>query len=428
MKKDNIVPLDFPENSSLTHDLLTQTLREGAQKLLSLAVEAEVIEFLNTHQQTLDNGQARLVRNGYLPEREITTGIGPIKAKVARVRDRGEGEDKLKFESTIIPKYLRRSGDMNELLPLLYLKGLSTNEFVEALTPVVGEQAKNLSGSVISRLKSKWTQEYESWCKRDLSQKHYVYWWVDGIHLKVRMAHEKQCVLVIIGVTESGNKELMTLQGGFRESKESWLSLLEDLRHRGLENPPRLAVGDGALGFWNALDEMFPGTKHQRCWFHKMGNVLDKLPKSLQSKATKDLQNIWMAQTREEAKKAFKHFIRLYGAKYPKATECLEKDREALLAFYDYPAEHWAHLRTTNPIESTFATVRHRTRKSKNCHSYETILTMVFKLVGSAQNRWRKLRGFRQLGDVIRNVKFKDGIKVDIKDKNQQTRKQSNAA
>lgn len=429
MKKDNIVPLGLPENLSTAHDLLTETVRAGAQQLLAMAVEAEVNEFLVQHQECLENGQPRLVRNGYLPEREITTGIGPVNTKMARVRDRDEtGKEKLVFESSIVPKYLRRSGDMNELLPLLYLKGLSTGEFIEALTPIVGTQAKNLSGSVVSRLKAQWTKEYEGWCQRDLSKKSYVYWWADGIHLTARMEHEKQCVLVIIGVTEAGNKELLAIEGGFRESKESWQSLLTDLKNRGLSTGPQLAVGDGALGFWGALNEEYSGVKHQRCWFHKMGNVLDKLPKSLRAKAKKELQSIWMASTRTDANKAFKAFIKRYEAKYPKATQCLEKDKEALLTFYDYPADHWAHLRTTNPIESTFATVRHRTKKSKNCHSYTTILAMVFKLIQSAEKRWRKLRGFHYLAEVIEGVPFKDGVRVDKARQSDDNDQQSNAA
>lgn len=429
MKKDNIVPLRPLEKLSSTHDVLTETVRAGAQQLLAMAIEAEVNEFLLLHQESLENGQPRLVRNGYLPERKITTGIGPVNTKMARVRDRdGSGKEKLVFESSIVPKYLRRSGDMNELLPLLYLKGLSTGAFVEALKPIVGDQANNLSGSVVSRLKRQWTQEYEHWGQHDLSEKSYVYWWADGIHLTARMEHEKQCVLVIIGVTEAGNKELLAIEGGFRESKESWQSLLTNLKSRGLTIGPKLAVGDGALGFWGALDEEYFGVKHQRCWFHKMGNVLDKLPKSLQAKAKKGLQSIWMASTRTEANKAVKAFITCYESKYPKATVCLEKDKEELLAFFDYPADHWAHLRTTNPIESTFATVRHRTKKSKNCHSYTTLLAMVFKLIQSAEKRWKKLRGACHLPEVMEGVKFEDGERIDKVLQYDDNRLQSNAA
>lgn len=300
---------------------------------------------------------------------------------------------------------------MNALLPLLYLKGISSNDFAEALKPLVGAVANNLSPGVISRLKAVWEDEYQAWRQRDLSNKRYVYFWADGIHLQARLEDSVECVLVIIGVTEQGNKELLTIEGGHRESKLSWLSVLQDLKNRGLKKGPKLAVGDGALGFWGALTEAYGKTRHQRCWFHKMGNVLDKLPKSLQAKAKSQLQDIWMSDTREAAYKAFDHFVLVHEAKYFKATECLLKDKEELLAFYDFPAEHWAHIRTSNPIESTFATVRHRTYKSKGCFSRTTILTMVFKLCESAQKRWHRLRGFNYLADVIRDVKFTNGIR-----------------
>jgi putative transposase len=418
MENDNVFEFKTPGSEQENgHDMLTEVLRSGAKKLLSFAVEAEVASFIEAHQQAMPDGRARLVRNGYLPEREVTTGIGPVEAKVPRVRDRDEsGQEKIRFESNIIPKYLRRSGDMNELLPLLYLKGLSTGEFVEALVPIVGEKARNLSSSVISRLKSEWTKELDVWRKQDLSKKRYVYWWADGIYLTARMEHEKQCILVIIGVTDRGDKELIAMEAGFRESKQSWLDLLRSLKQQGLKRSPQLAVGDGALGFWGAMNEEFSETRHQRCWFHKMGNVLNLLPKSLQPRAKTALQQIWMASTRKEALEALEAFCSTYEAKYPKAVENLLKDKDELLAFYDFPAEHWASLRTTNPIESTFATVRHRTRKSKGCHSRKTIETMVFKLVQSAQKRWRRLRGFKLLADVIEGVNFKDGTRVDIAD------------
>jgi transposase-like protein len=406
MKKDNIVTFKKPET---TTDLLTEVLRSGAKQLLAAAIQAEVDDFLARHNAA--DGRARFVRNGYLPEREIQTGIGAVAVEVPRVRDRGGIGDDIRFSSSIIPKYLRRSGSMNELLPLLYLKGISTNDFVEALTPLVGAEAKNLSPGVISRLKTVWEDEYKGWQKRSLNDKSYVYFWADGIHLQARMEDSTECVLVIIGVTEQGNKELLALEGGYRESKESWLSLLRDIKRRGLNNAPKLAVGDGALGFWGALTEVYGETKHQRCWFHKMGNVLDKLPKSLQTKAKKDLQEIWMAPTRKQAYDAYGYFIQSYEAKYPKATACLEKDKEELLAFYDFPAEHWVHIRTTNPIESTFSMVRHRTYKSKGAFSKTTILTMVFKLCENAQQHWYRVKGFNYLADVIRGVKFVNGIR-----------------
>lgn len=413
MKKDNIIELKKPEAVS---DLLTEVLRKGARELLSAAVEMEVKEFLERHQQhRTDDDRPRFTRNGYLPEREIQTGIGPVSVEVPRVRDRAFKKDGISFGSSVIPKYLRRSTSMNEFLPLLYLKGISVNDFSEALAPLLGDAAKNLSPGVIGRLKATWEDEYNAFCKRDLKNKRYVYWWADGIHLQARMEDSTDCILVIMGVTEQGTREIITIEGGHRESKESWAQVLKDLRRRGLTTAPKLAVGDGALGFWGGLTEVYGETKHQRCWFHKMGNVLDKLPKSQQPQAKKLLQEIWMSATREDAYIAFDYFVETYEAKYPKAAECLAKDKEELLAFYDFPAEHWVHVRTTNPIESTFATVRHRTYKSKGCFSRTTILTMVFKLCESAQKRWRKFRGFAYLADVIIGVKFVNGKRNDEK-------------
>lgn len=406
MKKDIVIEFKKP---AIVEDLLTETLRAGARQLLAAAVEAEVSEFLASHNAL--EGKARFVRNGFLPEREIQTGIGNVEVKVPRVRDRAMQPDGIVFSSHLIPKYLRRSKNLNDFLPLLYLKGISTNDFAEVLKPLVGDEAANLSPGVICRLKSSWETEYAHWQKRSLTGSRYVYFWADGIHLQARMEGSSECVLVIIGVTEQGKKELLAMEGGHRESKESWRDLLLDLKHRGLKEAPKLAVGDGALGFWGALTEVYGDTRHQRCWFHKMGNVLNKLPKSAQPAAKKQLQAIWMAQTREEAYKEFEFFISSWQAKYPKATQCLQKDKDDLLAFYDFPAEHWAHLRTTNPIESTFASVRHRTYKSKGAFSRNTVLTMVFKLCENAQHHWRKLRGFKFLADVIQGVIFVNGFK-----------------
>ena len=414
MNDDNVIQFINPDKASQdTHDLLTETIRNGARRMLAAAIEAEAEEFITQYQQQLSDGKNRLVRNGYLPEREIVTGIGDVSVKVPRVRDRSEDkQERFKFVSSIVPHYLRRSGDMNELLPILYLKGISTGDFRESLTPIVGSQAKGLSQGVVSRLKAKWEDEYKNWLQRDLSGKNYVYWWADGIYLGARMEHEKQCVLVIMGVADNGEKQLIGIETGFRESTDSWKELMLSLRERGLSSVPKVAVGDGQMGFWAALDKVYPGVKHQRCWFHKMGNVLEKMPKSLQAKAKAELQEIWMSDTQEMAGKAFDSFIKKYEEKYPKAVECLTKDKDVLLTFYDFPAAHWIHLRTTNPIESTFATVRHRTKKSKNCHSYTTIMAMVFKLFESAAKRWIKIRGFHRLADVIRNVRFKDGEPV----------------
>ena len=414
MNDDNVIQFINPDKASQdTHDLLTETIRNGARRMLAAAIEAEAEEFITQYQQQLSDGKNRLVRNGYLPEREIVTGIGDVSVKVPRVRDRSEDkQERFKFVSSIVPHYLRRSGDMNELLPILYLKGISTGDFRESLAPIVGSQAKGLSQGVVSRLKAKWEDEYKNWLQRDLSGKNYVYWWADGIYLGARMEHEKQCVLVIMGVADNGEKQLIGIETGFRESTDSWKELMLSLRERGLSSVPKVAVGDGQMGFWAALDKVYPGVKHQRCWFHKMGNVLEKMPKSLQAKAKAELQEIWMSDTQEMAGKAFDSFIKKYEEKYPKAVECLTKDKDVLLTFYDFPAAHWIHLRTTNPIESTFATVRHRTKKSKNCHSYTTIMAMVFKLFESAAKRWIKIRGFHRLADVIRNVRFKDGEPV----------------
>ncbi len=408
--KDTVIELKKPEVT--TKDLLTELIRQGARRILAEAVEAEVEEFLNAAQSFKNTeGQQRFVRNGYLPERNIQTGIGDVPVQVPRVRDRVPGQDNKKFNSSIVPRYLRRSQNMEDFLPLLYLRGISTGDFSDVLTPLLGENAKNLSPGVISRLKASWEEEYQGWNKRDLSKKKYVYLWADGIYLQARMEDARDCVLVLMGVTEKGNKELIAIQDGFRESKESWLELLRNLK--GLKVAPKVAVGDGALGFWAALREVFGATRQQRCWVHKTCNVLDKLPKSLQAKAKSDLHEIWMAETKEKAEAAFDSFVKTYEAKYPKATECLAKDRENLLTFYDFPAEHWIHLRTTNPIESTFATVRHRTKKAKGCFSRTTILTMVFKLCQSAEKRWNRIYGFNTLADVITGVRFVNGIRQD---------------
>ncbi len=391
-------------------DGLTELLKQGAREIIAKAVEVEIMVYLEEMNELLDDNKPRLVRNGYLPERDILTGIGQIKIKMPRLRDRGFGERKI-FKSSLIPPYMRRTATINEVLPLLYLKGISEADFAEALEPLFGVGVKNISPGVISRLKKEWEDECGVWNKRSLIGSEYVYWWVDGVGFNVRN-DERHCVLVIMGVNRHGKKELIALADGFRESTESWLTLLRDLNVRGLK-APALVVGDGALGFWNAVSQVYPSTQHQRCWFHKMGNVLDKLPKSQQARAKSMLHEIWMSATREDAYKAFDEFIHEYRAKYPKATECLEKDKHELLAFYDFPAEHWVHLRTTNPIESTFATVRQRTYKTKGAFSYHTVLAMAFKLMQSAQKRWSTLRGFHHLDNVIRGVKFKNGKIVD---------------
>ena len=410
MKDCSLKLASAPVTEKGLEDPLTEVLRQGAKELIRKAVEAELSEMLSSYSEVrLLDGRPAVVRNGYLPAREIQTGIGEVEVQVPKVRDRsGSG---IHFNSQLLPPYLRRTKSMEELIPWLYLKGLSTGDYTDALSALVGESARGLSANTVSRLKEKWLDEHKEWQRQDLSSKRYVYWWADGIYSKVRM-DDKLCLLVIIGVTESGLKELVAVHDGYRESAASWEEVLLSLRQRGLPSAPKLAIGDGALGFWGALSKIYPETRHQRCWVHKTANVLNKLPKSMQPKVKASLHEIWMASTREDAYKAFDNAISLYSAKYPKAMECLAKDKEELLAFYDFPAEHWIHIRTTNPIESAFATVRLRTHKSRNCGSRDTTLAMVFKLMEVAQKRWIKIRGFNLLTLVINNVKFVDGVQV----------------
>jgi putative transposase len=414
MSNDNVFTLKNPGIAGEVRDALTDVLREGARTLLAQAIEAEVAAFVAQHQDKQDElGRTRVVRNGYLPERTIQTGLGDIAVKAPRVRDRG-GE--VRFSSVILPPYLRRTKTIEELLPWLYLKGISTGEFSEALASLLGRDAPGLSASTISRLKLVWQEEHQRWERRSLAGKQYVYLWVDGIHFGVRLEEANQCILVIIGATQEGKKELVALADGFRESEQSWKEVLLDMKARGLTIDPKLAIGDGALGFWKALPQIYGATREQRCWVHKTANVLNKLPKHLQAKAKSDLQQIWMAATREEADRAFSTFVQCYESKYAKATECLAKDKAALLAFYDFPAEHWIHLRTTNPIESTFATVRLRTAKTRGCGSREGILSMVFKLAKSAETRWHVLRGSALIAKIITGVTFNNGVEVQSTD------------
>jgi putative transposase len=410
MPKDNVV--DFKKPETFVDDPITDVLRTGAKMLLAEALEAEIDSFL-CHYRDLrdDQGRKRVVRNGHLPERRIQTGIGPVEVKVPRARDRQADPQSgpIRFKSSLLPPYLRKTRSMEELIPWLYLKGISTNDFTEALAALVGKDSPGLSAPTISRLKSIWQEDLEQWQKRDLSHKRYAYIWADGIYCNVRM-EDRQCLLVIIGATEDGKKELLALTSGLRESELSWTEILLDVKHRGLRNAPKLAVGDGALGFWKALEKVYGHTRWQRCWVHKTANVLNKLPKSLQAKAKDSLHQIWMAPDKEEAERQFDDFIAIYEAKYPKAVECLQKDREVLLTFYDFPAEHWKHIRTTNPIESTFSTVRLRTAKVRSCFSSKTVVTMAFKLCQSAQRRWQRLHSYKILGKVIRGVQFVNGI------------------
>ena len=392
-------------------DVLTDVLRRGATQLLTQAIQAEVAAYLEAHAHLRDEaGRQQVVRNGSLPQRTILTGIGPVEVKQPRVQDRRPPQQREKFTSAILPPYLRKTKSIEELIPWLYLKGISTGDFSEALAAILGPQARGLSAATITRLKSVWAEEYDAWSKRALAGKHYVYVWADGVHFNIRLEEDRQCILVLMGATADGKKELIALSDGYRESEQSWKALLLDCQARGLTQAPTLAVGDGALGFWKALRQVFPTTREQRCWVHKTANVLDKLPKGQQPKAKAMLHDIWQAETKAQAEKAFDLFVATYEAKYAKATDCLRKDREELLVFYDFPALHWIHLRTTNPIESTFATVRLRTTKTKGSGSRSACLTMVFKLMEAASKKWRLLNGSPLLTKVIAGVRFVDGV------------------
>ena len=411
MTDTNVIKLAQPGTFT---DSLTEILRNGAHALLAQAIELEVANFIGRYADLKTAaGRQRLVRHGHLPKREIMTGIGPVAVRQPRVRDREPSEgERIRFSSSILPPYARRTKSLEVLIPILYLKGISTGDFEEALGALLGKDTGGLSASTIGRLKEAWADEHARWLDRDLSGKRYVYFWVDGIYVQARLEDDAQCLLVIIGATAEGKKELVGLADGIRESAQSWKELLLDLQRRGLTIGPQLAVADGALGFWKAIDQVWPKTYAQRCWVHKTANVLNKLPKSLQARAKRALQDIWMAETRQDADAAFDGFIECYGLKYEKAVECLSEDRVPLLAFYDFPAEHWKHLRTTNPIESTFATVRHRTIRSRGCLSNKTALAMIFKLAQAAEKSWHRLRGYDQLPKVICGVKFDDGIEV----------------
>ena len=412
MEKDNVIELTQPGEFK---DQLTEILRQGAQALVLQAVEAEFSAFLENHsQEKLRDGRKRVVRHGHLPERKVVTGIGAIPVKVPRSRDRKghRAEEAIRFVSQLLPPYVRRSRSIEMALPYLYLKGLSSGDFSQVMPILLGKDAVGFSSDTVLRLRGQWKEELNQWNKRCLQSKNYVYMWADGIHFQARMEQDKQCMLVVIGATPEGKKELIGFIDGYRESAQSWRELLLDLRARGLSISPKLAIGDGAMGFWKALEEVFPQTRHQRCWVHKTANILNKMPKSLHVKAKVDLHNIWMAENREDANKAFALFLDKYEDKYSQATLCLEKDRDELLAFYDFPAEHWKHIRTTNPIESPFATVRHRTKRSKGCLSRETAFIMVFKLIKNAEKTWRRLDGKNQLPKIISGVKFSDGLEV----------------
>jgi transposase-like protein len=409
MKKDTVVALRQPEGQ----DLLSTMLREGAQRLVAEALQAEFDEFLSQFAERRDD-QDRLavVRNGFQPRRELLTGLGPVQVRVPKVRSRIE--EPAVFRSALVPPYVRRAKAIDAALPWLYLHGVSTGDMREALAALVGPEAKGLSAPVVARLKQRWSQEYKTWRRKPLGKERWVYVWADGIYSGLRAEDERLCALVLIGVNERGQKRFLAIEDGVRESKQSWLELLRDVKERGMVMAPKLAVGDGALGFWAALEEIFPTTRHQRCWVHKTANILNYLPKSLQARAKAGLHSIWMADTKANAKTAFERFVTNYGAKYPKATECLVKDRAALLAFYEFPAEHWIHIRSSNVIESSFATIRHRTDRTKGCLTRDGMLAMIYKLGQSAERSWRRLRGFEWLAKVVEGVKFSDGIEVKL--------------
>lgn len=393
-------------------DPLTAILRQGAQRLLGQAVEAEVEQWIAEHAHLTDTrGHRQVVRNGHACPRKVVTGLGPLEVTMPRVHDRRAADQRERFTSAILPPYLRKARSIEQMIPWLYLKGVSTGDFGEALAALLGPDCPGLSASTVTRLKQVWEDEYKQWSRGDLSDKHYVYVWADGVHFNVRLEEDRQCILVLMGTTAEGKKELIAITDGYRESEQSWKSLLLSVKQRGLVIDPKLAVGDGALGFWKALPQVFPTTRGQRCWVHKTRNVLDNLPKRLHGQAKDKLHQIWMAPGRQAAEEAFDQFIEVYQAKYPKAVACLEKDRDALLTFYDFPAEHWIHLRTTNPIESMFATVRLRSNKTKGCGSRMATLTMVYKLAMSAEKRFRRLNGHTLVGDVIAGIPFTDGVK-----------------
>jgi transposase-like protein len=390
--------------------MLDEYVYQGARKMLQQAIEEEVHRYITMHEHLRDAvGHRLVVRNGFQPPRKIVTGAGQLEIRRPRVDDRREGH---RFSSTILPKYLRRSPSIDALLPVLYLKGVSSGNMTEALEAILGPGAPGLSSSTLVGLKEIWQKEYHEWTHRDLSQKQYVYFWADGIYFNVRLDDDRPCMLVIMGAVEDGTKELVGILDGERESTLSWKELLLELKARGLRISPKLATGDGALGFWAALEEVYGATRQQRCWVHKTANVLDKMPKSVQAHAKRKLHEMYLAETKEAALKAFETFRELYADKYPKATQCLVKDKAVLFTFYDFPQEHWQHIRSTNPIESTFSTVRHRSRQTKGCGSRDATLSMVYKLCREAEKKWRKLNAAPKVALVLRNVKFENGVEM----------------
>jgi transposase-like protein len=407
---ETIIHFNEEKNTTESQDLIENFVRKSARKMLLVALEAEVAEFIEKHKGLKnENGHREVVRNGYMPERQIQTTCGNITVRQPRIDDRTLPQEE-RFTSAILPKFMRKTPTLQNIIPILYLKGISTNKFKDAMSAIFGENAKGFSPATITRLKEVWQKEYNEWVQRDLGDKEYIYVWADGIYSNARLDDQKLCLLILIGVTVDGKKELLAIHQGVRESEQSWREVLLDLKARGLKQAPKLAICDGALGFQNAVDKIWGTMKIQRCWFHKMGNVLDKMPKCVQPHAKKMLQNIFLADTKERAQKAYKQFVETYKLKYSKATECLTKDYDDLFRFYDFPAEHWTHIRTTNPIESMFATVRLRHRTTKGNGSGTATLTMVFKLCQEAEKNWRRLKGFEKLQLVKENRTFIDGV------------------
>ena len=413
MMKPNEKLVEFPRQSG--RDILTAVRRDGAQQMLATAIEAEVDDYLAGRATTVDAaGRRYVVRNGHLPQRAIQTPLGDVQVQQPRVRDRRPADERKTYRSAILPPYLRKTPSLEALYPWLYLKGVSTGDFAEALQALLGPEARGLSATTITRLKAVWEHEYQAWSKRSLAHRRYAYVWADGVYFNVRLEdtdNKRQCLLVLMGATRDGKKELIAITDGYRESEQSWRELLLAVRARGLTIDPELAIGDGGLGFWGAVRKVFPKTREQRCWVHKTANVLNKLPKGVQPKAKAMLHDIWMAETQAAADQAFDLFLATFAAKFPAATACLAKDRDVLLTFYAFPADHWIHIRTTNPVESTFATVRLRTKKTKGAGSRLACLTMVFKLAMAAQKHWRALNGSQLIADVIDGVPFVDGVR-----------------
>ena len=412
--KNNDVIDERKQVEETPKSVLEEIIREGARQLLQAAIENEVAEYIDRFASLRDDkGHRMVVRNGTSPERHLTTGIGPVKIHQPRIRDKRQDEN---FTSAILPRYMRRVPSIDTCVPILYLKGISTGDMVYALESILGPNASGLSSTNVVRLKKLWESEYRSWAKRDLSGKRYVYFWADGIYFNVRLEEpdtSRMCFLIVMGALENGKKELVAILDGYRESKSSWLELLLDLKQRGLTEPPRLAVGDGGLGFWTALEEVYPSCRHQRCWVHKTVNILDKMPSSVHAKAKEKIHDMYLAPSKEQALVACNSFCSIYETKFPQACECLKKDRDLLFAFYDFPAEHWVHIRSTNPIESTFATVRHRTKRTKGMGTRLATLTMVFKLVKETEKTWKKIKGYRLIPKVLKGIRFVDGEEIE---------------